>query len=967
MRAAARILVDELAQPFRQLTASLRKNFAGSHPTTPVRKLLDHTMTPRNDERDPSSEAAPTGTTLSPYDDDYDDDDGSSASSRPAATPLASAFASSTLSVVASSSSPSSSSSSSPAATTKARSSDVVAFSGGGAGGSSSYRTTSFYRDSSGRSALHLRLKLECDSIDELDRIVRSGCVSAPPSSPPPEESADDGGDDGGDEDASEEEEAKEDGDDPKASSGGEAGDNPPSSLRFEVRSLAPSGVTVEGISILSTSVGSTSALFEVEIVVRASASDDGGGGGRGGGGRFGAGGGPRPPPLPSPRQQSDGFSRLASRASSVSSYGGGGGAGLTSSTHSTVGSSFIEDIEEEDAQDEEEEERDGEEKRREEDEEGGAWGGDDFCGGDGAASTVKAQLEIRAVLSERQRKASSSSESGPDRDDDVDDRAAAADLPAGGGPEDDGLSLGLLALELGGGAALPSPLLTSPSNRTDRRGNADRRTTTSPVFLTLSLTEALSVSVKEIGGARAAAGATLVSLIVSHSNSHDEDVTVTNIALHPGHSRLWQPPPPSTTTQPPPPSSSAPDDRTVTTASSTAVASGVGLAGGRPPRPPGHIPAISNDAAAPAPPVSSFQTGRPPHAAFLPSGRSMPGGQHSVIDMSRAVRWGYAPGTAPDLPLVIKPHEAYATVIQIDAGEELRSRAFWSPVAVTALVGGDDDGDDDDNHEKAKTPTGGEGTSEGGKGDGTTAAAVRRKSLVVASTDARWTTARVAWEPADAFRVDMSLAESRCKVGAPLVVTLRVLNLSHESRDLMLLMAKDEEGRSSAPTSGGGGGGGLAHRGGRVVGRHHPHHRQHQQHPPPRHYRPPQQGAGRQSSPTQGGPNPPPTPSGGVNTAVVSEVNGYTFGVWGLSGDDDGTTRHNRDHELLAVDAALLLGEVKGQHTIEAELRFVPLREGTLDVPNLKLYDKTGGRWYNCVHMLKIVAGAAATAVAGS
>ena len=92
------------------------------------------------------------------------------------------------------------------------------------------------------------------------------------------------------------------------------------------------------------------------------------------------------------------------------------------------------------------------------------------------------------------------------------------------------------------------------------------------------------------------------------------------------------------------------------------------------------------------------------------------------------------------------------------------------------------------------------------------------------------------------------------------------------------------------------------------------------------------------------------------VNTAVVSEVNGYTFGVWGLAGEDDGTIRHNRDHELLAVDAALLLGEVKGQHTIQAELRFVPLREGTLDVPNLKLYDKLGGRWYDCVHMLKML-----------
>jgi len=42
----------------------------------------------------------------------------------------------------------------------------------------------------------------------------------------------------------------------------------------------------------------------------------------------------------------------------------------------------------------------------------------------------------------------------------------------------------------------------------------------------------------------------------------------------------------------------------------------------------------------------------------------------------------------------------------------------------------------------------------------------------------------------------------------------------------------------------------------------------------------------------------------------VVSEVNGYTFGVWGLSGGDDGTTRHHRhhrDHKLLAMDAAIV------------------------------------------------------------
>ena len=75
------------------------------------------------------------------------------------------------------------------------------------------------------------------------------------------------------------------------------------------------------------------------------------------------------------------------------------------------------------------------------------------------------------------------------------------------------------------------------------------------------------------------------------------------------------------------------------------------------------------------------------------------------------------------------------------------------------------------------------------------------------------------------------------------------------------------------------------------------------------------------------------------VNSAVVTSSDGYTFGVWGISGDDDGTVRLNRDHELLAIDTALVLGEVQGQHAVDAELRFVPLRLGRLKVPNWKLY----------------------------
>ena len=93
------------------------------------------------------------------------------------------------------------------------------------------------------------------------------------------------------------------------------------------------------------------------------------------------------------------------------------------------------------------------------------------------------------------------------------------------------------------------------------------------------------------------------------------------------------------------------------------------------------------------------------------------------------------------------------------------------------------------------------------------------------------------------------------------------------------------------------------------------------------------------------------------ANAAVVTESDGYTFGVWGISGHDDGTARLNRDHELLAIDTALVLGEVQGQHAVDAELRFVPLRVGRLKVPNWKLYDKAANRWYSCTHDLNIVA----------
>lgn len=429
------------------------------------------------------------------------------------------------------------------------------------------------------------------------------------------------------------------------------------------------------------------------------------------------------------------------------------------------------------------------------------------------------------------------------------------------GGQEGAGIAAGLLGLDLGVSVSSSATTVKKRTEPAMHYGTKIMRT--NPVQISVKLLPPLQLTVREVSGARAASGSTLVEITVAHCTRwHREKVTVTGIAFHPGQSRLWEPNLEQRDEH---------DDSSVDGQTS---------------------PTVENS-----------------------NGRSMQGGELSVVDMSRRVRWGFLPGSAPELSLVLGPHEAYSTVIQIDAGEDVRSRIFNSPVTVNATIG---------NHTSPITSS--------------TINDDRERVMVTA--DARWTSSRVGVENSDAFRIDMYLRgglETVC-VGAPIVVSLRVLNLSMEPRDLMLLMAKDGEGgRNSGlqwerPTDES-----RIRRGSQIM---------------------------RTKTMLHNRDNPSNLTSRSkdnrsFNTAVVSEVNGYTFGVWGLSGCDDGTTRHHRDHELLAVDAALLLGEVKGQHSIEAELRFVPLREGTLDVPNLKLYDKRGGRWYNCVHTLKIVAAA--------
>lgn len=338
-------------------------------------------------------------------------------------------------------------------------------------------------------------------------------------------------------------------------------------------------------------------------------------------------------------------------------------------------------------------------------------------------------------------------------------------------------------------------------------------------VTLHMELVEAFTVSCRSLPGARAAWGATLISVTISHSNKHAKDVIISGISLHPGHAR-------------PVVRRSNKDASFAVMETSEQIIE--------------YTMSLSNAAS------SSIEK----------SNRCMQGG-NGVISMSRHVRWCYAAGAALDLPLKLERNEAYSTVLQVDASDDHNPRHFMSPVSVTGHVG-------------ECTPS------------------TQTLPLVV-SAYASWTTSRVTVAPADAFRVDMAIHEDKFRVGEPLTLIVKVLNLSTRSRNLMLLInsKKAEEGADDS-------------------------------------------------------------------VPVMAEVGGYSFGVWGLT-DNGGDVTDGKDDNILAIDAARLLGDVLPQQVSEADLRFVPLREGTLDIPNFKLYDMTEGEFYDCMHSLKIMAEARA------
>lgn len=91
--------------------------------------------------------------------------------------------------------------------------------------------------------------------------------------------------------------------------------------------------------------------------------------------------------------------------------------------------------------------------------------------------------------------------------------------------------------------AAIPDQMQYNNNNKTassilSTSNERVHETRLLPVTINVTLTNAFSITVQSISGPKSRMGNTLVSLTIKHSKTHNLPVTITNIAVHPGHSR---------------------------------------------------------------------------------------------------------------------------------------------------------------------------------------------------------------------------------------------------------------------------------------------------------------------------------------------------------------------------------------------------------------------------------------------
>jgi hypothetical protein len=177
---------------------------------------------------------------------------------------------------------------------------------------------------------------------------------------------------------------------------------------------------------------------------------------------------------------------------------------------------------------------------------------------------------------------------------------------------------------------------------------------------------------------------------------------------------------------------------------------------------------------------------------------------------------------------------------------------------------------------------------------------AQRHRYKVVASTEATWETSKAAIEPSDSFLINLSLGEQTCHVGALLTVIVHVRNLSTQPCDLMLLVS----GQGVCPDV--------------------------------------------------------EVDLNDEDHLRVSEKDGYKFSVRGLSLVESTYAASRTDTDLITVDVAYLVGFVGGQSTADAVLRFIPLRQGSVSIPNIQVVDRKSGKSYTCLHKLRATVEAA-------
>jgi hypothetical protein len=95
------------------------------------------------------------------------------------------------------------------------------------------------------------------------------------------------------------------------------------------------------------------------------------------------------------------------------------------------------------------------------------------------------------------------------------------------------------------------------------------------------------------------------------------------------------------------------------------------------------------------------------------------------------------------------------------------------------------------------------------------------------------------------------------------------------------------------------------------------------------------------------------------TNLKVMLPENSRTetkhFSILGM-GDQGEKKSHEVRNDLLEVDEALPLAEIRSRESAETEVRFIALHEGTLRIPSFEIRYMNSNRSFRCAHNVQVV-----------